>query len=90
MTLAGRATLGSYVIIIAVVWLVITGAIGRFAAVAWGADTGSPPPTGSEGAVRLEPVVVSASRVEQRLRDVPANVTVITREEIKQDRKSVV
>lgn len=84
MTLAGRATLGSCVITIAVVWLVITGAIGRFAAVAWGADTGSPPPTGSEEAVRLEPVVVSASRVEQRLRDVPANVTVITREEIKQ------
>jgi outer membrane receptor protein involved in Fe transport len=32
----------------------------------------------------LEPVVVSASRIEQKLRDVPANVTVITREEIQQ------
>ncbi|MGH7412347.1 MAG: TonB-dependent receptor, partial [Candidatus Methylomirabilis sp.] len=34
--------------------------------------------------MRLEPVVVSASRIEQRLRDVPANVTVLTREEIQQ------
>jgi iron complex outermembrane receptor protein len=32
--------------------------------------------------VRLDPVVVSAGRVEQRLQDVPANVTVITREDI--------
>ncbi len=84
MTLAGRAELGSRRIIIAVVWLVIIGAIGRFAAVAWGADADSPPPTISEEAVRLDPVVVSAGRIEQRLRDVPANVTVITREEIAQ------
>ena len=84
MTLAGRAERGSRGIIIAVVWLVIIGAIGRFTAVAWGADADSPPPTISEEAVRLEPVVVSAGRIEQRLRDVPANVTVITREEIAQ------
>ncbi|CBE67216.1 MAG: TonB-dependent receptor [Candidatus Methylomirabilis oxygeniifera] len=84
MTLAGRAELGLRRIIIAVVWLVIIGAIGRFAAVAWGADADSPPPTISEEAVRLDPVVVSAGRIEQRLRDVPANVTVITREEIAQ------
>lgn len=84
MTLAGRAERGSRRIMIAVVWLVIIGAIGRFAAVAWGADADSPPPTISDEAVRLEPVVVSAGRVEQQLRDVPANVTVITREEIAQ------
>jgi iron complex outermembrane receptor protein len=32
--------------------------------------------------VRLEPVIVSAGRVEQSLGDVPANVTVLTREDI--------
>jgi outer membrane receptor protein involved in Fe transport len=35
-----------------------------------------------EKPVRLDPVVVSAGRVEQKLRDVPANVTVLTRDEI--------
>lgn len=84
MTLAGRAKLGLGAIGIAVVWLVIIGAIGLFAAVAWGAETGSQVSSESEEAVRLEPVVVSASRIEQRLRDVPANVTVITREDIEQ------
>ncbi len=31
---------------------------------------------------QLEPVVVSATRTEQRLKDAPASVTVITREDI--------
>jgi outer membrane cobalamin receptor len=35
-----------------------------------------------EKPVRLEPVVVSAGRVEQALQDVPANVTVLNREDI--------
>ena len=35
-----------------------------------------------EAPVRLEPVVVSAGRVEQALQDVPANVTVLTRDDI--------
>jgi outer membrane cobalamin receptor len=35
-----------------------------------------------EAPARLEPVVVSAGRVEQALRDVPANVTVLTRDDI--------
>ena len=35
-----------------------------------------------ETPARLEPVVVSAGRVEQALQDVPANVTVLTREDI--------
>ncbi len=84
MTLAGRAKLGSYAITIVVVWLIIVGALGRFAAVAWGATNDSSAAGGAEETVRLDPVVVSAARVEQRLRDVPANVTVITREEIAQ------
>ena len=57
--------------------------LGWLSTSAWGA----PPPSPTEGSsedVRLEPVVVSASRIEQKLRDVPANVTVITREEIQQ------
>ncbi|WP_337286943.1 TonB-dependent receptor [Candidatus Methylomirabilis sp.] len=82
--MAGRAKLGSYAITIVVVWLIIVGALGRFAAVAWGATNDSSAAGGAEETVRLDPVVVSAARVEQRLRDVPANVTVITREEIAQ------
>jgi outer membrane cobalamin receptor len=35
-----------------------------------------------ERPVRFEPVVVSAGRVEQALQDVPANVTVLTRDDI--------
>jgi outer membrane receptor protein involved in Fe transport len=35
-----------------------------------------------EAPVRLDPVVVSAGRVEQALQDVPANVTVLTRDDI--------
>lgn len=84
MTLAGRAKLGSYAITIVVVWLIIVGALGRFAAVAWGATNDSSAAGGAEETVRLDPVVVSAARVEQQLRDVPANVTVITREDIEQ------
>jgi outer membrane receptor protein involved in Fe transport len=84
MRLIGKVKSGSYSIVIAVVGLVALGAFMPSSPVAWGADTDSPTPGRSEEAVRLEPVVISASRVEQRLRDVPANVTVITREEIQQ------
>jgi outer membrane receptor protein involved in Fe transport len=35
-----------------------------------------------EKPVRLDPVVISAGRVEQALQDVPANVTVLTRDDI--------
>src|SRR5574337_1968956 len=82
MTLISRAKSGSYSVIIAAAGLVALGALIRQSPVAWAADTDSPLPGKVEEAVRLEPVVVSASRVEQRLRDVPANVTVITREDI--------
>jgi iron complex outermembrane receptor protein len=50
-------------------------AIAGALAAAAGAE---PPPE----PVRLEPVVVSAGRVEQALQDVPSNVTVLTREDI--------
>lgn len=84
MTLIDRAKSGFYSGLIAVAGLVALGALIQSPPVAWGAVTDSPVPGGVEEAVRLEPVVVSASRVEQRLRDVPANVTVITREDIEQ------
>jgi outer membrane receptor protein involved in Fe transport len=42
----------------------------------------SPGVDAPERPVRLEPVVVSAGRVEQALQDVPANVTVLTRDDI--------
>lgn len=84
MTPTGKATFWSYSIIIAVAGLIVLAALVLRSPVAWAADTDSTAPGVSEEAVRLEPVVVSAGRVEQRLRDVPANVTVITREEIAQ------
>ncbi|MDE2321868.1 MAG: TonB-dependent receptor [candidate division NC10 bacterium] len=82
--LAAKAKSRSYSMIIAVAGLVALGALIPLSPVAWGADADSPAASGPEETVRLEPVVVSASRVEQRLRDVPANVTVITREDIEQ------
>ncbi len=81
---AGKTMSGSYSMVIAATGLVALGGIMLLSPVAWGAETDSPTPGGPEEAARLEPVVVSAGRVEQRLSDVPANVTVITREEIKQ------
>src|SRR5574337_1400574 len=82
MALRGKAKSGLSSITIAVAGLVVFGAFMRPFSAAWGADTGSSTAGAPEGVVALEPVVVSASRVEQRLRDVPANVTVITREDI--------
>jgi len=82
MTLIRRVKFGTYSVIIVVAGLVVLGALMQSPPVAWGAVTDTPVPGGVEEAVRLDPVVVSASRVEQRLRDVPANVTVITREDI--------
>src|SRR5574337_1578158 len=84
MALRGKAKSGLSSITIAVAGLVVFGAFMRPFSAAWGADTGSSTAGAPEGVVALEPVVVSASRVEQRLRDVPANVTVITREDIEQ------
>lgn len=82
MTLTGKVVSGLSSMISAVVGLVAFGVLLPLSPVAWGADTDSSMPGSTEEAVRLEPVVVSAGRVEQRLRDVPANVTVITRDEI--------
>jgi outer membrane receptor protein involved in Fe transport len=82
MTLIRRVKSGTHSGIIVVAGLVVLGALMQSPPVAWGAVTDTPVPGGVEEAVRLDPVVVSASRVEQRLRDVPANVTVITREDI--------
>ena len=79
-----RVKSGTHSVIIAVAGLVALGALIQSPPVAWGADTDSSLSGGTGETVRLEPVVVSASRVEQRLRDVPANVTVITREDIEQ------
>ncbi|MBI2882994.1 MAG: TonB-dependent receptor [Candidatus Methylomirabilis oxyfera] len=83
MRLTRRAVSWLCSIIVAVALSTLWTLVGPYP-VAWGADTDSSTPGRSEEEVRLEPVVVSASRVEQRLPDVPANVTVITREEIKQ------
>jgi outer membrane receptor protein involved in Fe transport len=77
-----RSVLGPIIIVVA--GLVVTCTFTWPSGLAWGAPPESPATGQAEEPVRLEPVVVSASRVEQKLRDVPANVTVITSEEIKQ------
>ncbi len=77
-----RSVLGPITIVVA--GLVVTCTFTWPSSLAWGAPPESPATGQAEEPVRLEPVVVSASRVEQKLRDVPANVTVITSEEIKQ------
>jgi len=84
MAPTSKATSGSHSIVIAIAWLLALGAFAQPSSEAWGAETASPPQSRSEETTALEPVVVSAGRVEQPLRDVPANVTVITREEIQQ------
>ncbi|MCZ7625713.1 MAG: TonB-dependent receptor plug domain-containing protein [Candidatus Methylomirabilis sp.] len=84
MTLTGKARFGSYRTIIAVAGLFAIATFMRPSPAAWGADAGVPTAGTNGETVRLDPVVVSASRVEQRLRDIPANVTVITQEEIRQ------
>ena len=48
------------------------------------AEAAEPAKEPSEEIIRLEQVVVTATRTEQRLKDVPANVTVLTKEDIKQ------
>ena len=68
--------------------VIVAGLVTAFASdwssrSAWGAQDSPPATAESEEVVRLEPVVVSAGRIEQRLRDVPANVTVITKEDIR-------
>jgi len=83
MRLIGRQRSGRYLAICVVAGVVTIWPIKWLSTSSWGAPPPSPREESAE-AVRLEPVVVSASRIEQKLRDVPANVTVITREEIQQ------
>ncbi|MBI4381861.1 MAG: TonB-dependent receptor [candidate division NC10 bacterium] len=83
MRLIGRQPSGRYLAICVVAGVVTIWPVTWLSTSSWGAPPPSPTEKSAE-AVRLEPVVVSASRIEQKLRDVPANVTVITREEIQQ------
>jgi len=83
MMLVDRACSGLLLISV-MTGLVAVSALELSSRSAWGAPPVSPTAGGTEEVVPLEPVVVSASRIEQKLRDVPANVTVITREEIQQ------
>ena len=83
MRLIGRQRSGRYLAICVVAGVVTIWPIKWLSTSSWGAPPPSPREESAE-AVRLEPVVVSASRIEQKLRDVPANVTIITREEIQQ------
>jgi outer membrane receptor protein involved in Fe transport len=68
-----------------VAYLVVAGsASGRRVDLAWAEPQPAQASPEGEETIPLEPVVVSASRIEQLLRDVPTNVTVITRDEIQQ------
>ncbi|MBI2902205.1 MAG: TonB-dependent receptor [Candidatus Methylomirabilis oxyfera] len=84
MRLRGWARSGLRPVTIVVVWFVAGCVLGLTSTLAWSAPPTSLVAVEAEEASRLEAVVVSASRIEQKLRDVPANVTVITREEIQQ------
>lgn len=84
MTVTGRTRSARHPIIYVIGGLLVLCAFKSPSSLAWGAPPVSPAKEEAEEVIRLEPVVVSASRVEQKLRDVPANVTVITSEEIKQ------
>lgn len=68
--------------------VIVAGLVAAFACdwssrIAWGAQDSPPATAESEEVVRLDQVVVSAGRIEQKLRDVPANVTVITKQDIR-------
>ncbi|MFQ5946315.1 MAG: hypothetical protein ACE5NC_08710, partial [Anaerolineae bacterium] len=52
-----------------------------FAPASLAAESSEPAQEGSEEIIQLEPVVVTATRTEQQLKDVPANVTVYTKED---------
>src|SRR3990172_4402730 len=84
MKVAGRPRINISLVFCIVAWLTIVYPLGWLSGSVWGAPPSSSATGETEEPVRLEPVVVSAGRVEQKLRDVPANVTVITREEIQQ------
>jgi outer membrane receptor protein involved in Fe transport len=81
---AGKPRFGISLVTCIVAWLTIVYPLGWLSGSVWGAPLSSSATGETEDPVRLEPVVVSASRIEQKLRDIPANVTVITREEIRQ------
>ena len=83
MEVADRPRFGISLRLCIVAWLTIVFSLGWLSGSVWGAPPPSPTEESAE-TVRLDPVVVSAGRIEQKLRDVPANVTVITREEIQQ------
>lgn len=63
---------------------VVVGMLTWLTGSSWGFPPPSPAIGEPEGPTRLEPVVVSAGRIEQRLRDVPTNVTVLTKEDIQE------
>src|SRR3989304_5615592 len=80
MKVAGRPRFNISLVFRIVAWLTIVYPLGWLSGSVWGAPPSSSATGETQEPGRLEPVVGSASRIEQKLRDVPANVTVITRE----------
>src|SRR3990172_6366921 len=81
---AGRPRFNISLVFCIVAWLTIVYPLGWLSGSVWGAPPSSSATGETQEPVRLEPVVVSASRIEQKLRDVPTHVTIITREDIEQ------
>jgi len=81
---AGRCRFDISLVLCIVAWLTIVYPLGWLPGSVWGAPPSSSATGETQEPVHLEPVVVSASRIEQLLKDAPTHVTIITREDIEQ------
>jgi hypothetical protein len=84
MKVAGRPRFDISLVLCIVAWLTIVYPLGWLSGSVWGAPPSSSATGETQEPVHLEPVVVSASRIEQLLKDAPTHVTIITREDIEQ------
>jgi outer membrane cobalamin receptor len=84
MKVAVRPRFDISLVVCIVAWLTIVYPLGWLSGSVWGAPPSSSATGETEEPVHLEPVVVSASRIEQLLKDAPTHVTIITREDIEQ------
>ena len=82
--MAGRCRFDISLVLCIVAWLTIVYPLGWLPGSVWGAPPSSSATGETQEPVHLEPVVVSASRIEQLLKDAPTHVTIITREDIEQ------
>jgi len=70
-------------VVVTVAGLAILGHVGRPGHASWAASVAAHGTADIQDVLSLEPLVVSASRIAQRLPDVPATVTVLATQEIR-------